>query len=209
MEVLVDDRPYQATGSPDQTLRELANEVCTVREGEGQGQRFVVSLRCDGNEVEKEGIDAVLALPMSQFQRLELHTQPIAPLVASTLAKAIDLLGEAADSRLQTADLLEEGQHNEAMQRFQKLIEAWQQVQQAMVVCGQTLGINLDTLQVNDVVLNDLMESIKTQLNELKAGLENRDFVLVADILRYELDEPLTHWRTILDYLVAQVDAAT
>jgi len=200
MEILVDDRPYHSTGSPDQTIRTLANEVCEATGG--SGQRIVVALRCDGNEIAPEGLDAVLELPVNQFRRIDLQTQPAAALVRSTLAKAIELLDEAAGMRQHIADQLAQGQHNAAMQQLQNLIHIWQQVQQTMLVCAQTLGTDLEALRVNHVGLAEVMEPIKTQLNELKNGIENRDFVLVGDILRYELDDPLACWLALLNHLL-------
>jgi hypothetical protein len=199
MEIVVDDRPYGSSPPPDQTVRELAQEVCAA--GEGGDQRIVVSLRCDGSEVGQEGLDAVLDLPARQFRRLDIQTQPAAALVAGTLATAAELLEDSAASRHRVADLLEEGKPGKAMQQFHNLLEAWQHVQQVMLVCAQTLGVDLNALRVHERSLVDVLELLKTQLNELKSAMETRDFVLVSDILRYELDESLHHWSALLNHL--------
>ena len=199
MEVLVDDQAYEITGPDDQTIAELANEVCNAK-GHA-GQRMVVGLRCDGQTVSNDKLTAVLQTPAGRFQRLELQTQPVAALVRATLTQALEVFEDSAASRHRVADLLDEGRHDAAMQQLQKFLNAWKQVQQCLVLSAQALEADLEAVRVNDLPLGQILDLIKTQLTGLKDAMETGDFVVVGDILRYEFDEPLAHWVALLKHL--------
>ncbi len=203
MEILVDDRPFQSQGDAGQSIQELANEVCdTLDEG---GSRMVVALRCDSSDVPSDALDVVLGLPASQFERIELQTQPIQALLRQTLAQARQIFEEATEPRHHIADLLEEGKHSEAMEPLQTMFASWKQIQDTVIVTARTLNADMDHLEVGGVRLLDMVETMRDMLNELVSGIRNQDFVLVGDVLRYELDEPLQHWFGVLDELADRV----
>jgi hypothetical protein len=84
------------------------------------------------------------------------------------------------------------------MQKLQELFRTLQQVQQALPVCAEALGVCLDDLTADGVSLTEALEIIREQLTSLKSAIEAGDFVLVGDILRYELEEPFTQWIELL-----------
>lgn len=204
MEILVDDRPYAINGSETSTVGDLAQEVC--RSGDQNGHRLVVRMCCDGREVPQNDLEDVLATPLEQFSRLEMHTQPLSSLLATTIDQAIDMFNEADDLRGHIADLLSEGQQNESMEQLQKFLTVWRQVQDTLLVATQAMNIDLDTLTINEMGIGQILEMIKNQLNEMKEAMMSGDYVVVSDILRYEFDEPFEHWRTLLEELRSQAE---
>jgi hypothetical protein len=199
MDIWVDDQPYTTTGDARQTVGELANEVCGS--AEPSAPRLVVALRCDGQPVAAESLTTVLQTPASDFQQLELLTQPVAALVRSALDEAISIFEDSVASRERTADLLAEGQQEAAMRELQKFLGVWKQVQQALLISARALHVDLDSLAIGDVTLTNVLDTIKCQFNELRGAMEQSDFVVVADILRYELAEPFQQFTDFLKHL--------
>lgn len=199
MEILLDDRPYQATVGEEQTVGELARQVCDA--GQRAEQRFVVELRCDGQQVSDAGLDDVLVKPVGNYSRIELQTQSVLAMVRQTLSGTIDMLEEADDLRQRIADRLDEGQNDQAMDGMQRFFSLWKSVQDSMLLCAEAMGTNLDTIRVNDQGLMDILTSFKEQLNEIKSAMESGDYVMVADVLRYEIEQPLARWRMFMTRL--------
>jgi len=197
-EILVNDRPYSPTATTAKTVAELASEICKA---ETDCPRMVVSLRCDGADVENERIEKVLASPVEEFQKIEMLTQPIKAVVKATLDQAVNLFQEANECRKRAADLLDEGQHEQALQNLQRFFELWRQVQETMILCARSLDIDVATIQVNGRGFLEIFEPIRNCLTSLRDGMLNRDFVLVCDTLRYELDQPFNDWAAMLDHL--------
>lgn len=199
MEILVDDQPYQATGDSDQTVAELADEVSQA--SGPTPSRMVVGLRCDGQPVDDTQLEEILHAPARRFTRLEFETQSTTGLVRVTLDQTIGMFESSGPALQRAADLLDEGKQEEAMQAMQGFCELWRQGQQAVLLAAQALEVDLDHLMIDGRDTAAILEPIKTQLNALKDAMETGDLVLVGDVLRYELEEPLAGWIALMQRL--------
>lgn len=199
MQILVDSQPYPAGETAGQTLQQLADEVCAAgAEGEG---RLIVGMACDGAPVEPGRLDEFLPQPVSNFETIELQTVSVRDQVVATVDQALEVLGESDQIREQVADELNQGHQEAAMVGLQKLLEIFKQVQQTTFLSSQLLGVSLESIQVDGADMMSILTAVKDRLNDLKAGMENQDFVAVADTLRYEFAEPLEAWTGILQSL--------
>lgn len=205
MTILVDDKPYQAENDPGMTVGHLAGEVCRAH----GGRRFVVALRCDEQPVPSDTLDSVLGRSISEFDQLELQTQPVANLVHAALEQAVIVFEDALPLRQQAAELLSEGRSEPAMDAFQKLLTTWRQVQETMVASVQALAINLDSVRVEGQGVADILAEIKPRLEELKDAMENGDHVVVSDVLAYDLEAPFARWMQLLCHLRDEAGAET
>ncbi|HPD31903.1 MAG TPA: hypothetical protein PLL20_18065 [Phycisphaerae bacterium] len=189
MHVLVDDRPYTMAGPANQSLAELANEACAANRQDEP--RYVVSIRCDGQPLSQEDLAEALESPAERYERVEIQTQPVAALVRSALDQAALVLEDSTIAREKAADLLAAGQHEAAMQELQKFLEAWKQIHQTLMVVSQVLGIDLDSVADDRARLSTVLEVVKSRFAEMKDAMVQNDFVVVGDLLRYELSEPV------------------
>jgi hypothetical protein len=201
VQILLDDRPYTTAGASTQTVGDLANEVCLS--AQRNEPRFVVSIRCDSEPVAPQDLATVLQAPISQYDRLEFQTQPVAPLVRSTIEQAIRVLEDSGHAREKAADLLASGQQEGAMQEIQKFLQAWKQIHQTLMVISKTLRVDLDKISVGDASLTGVLDSLKAHFTEMREAMTQGDFVVVGDLLRYELAEPLGQLGDLLRHLSA------
>lgn len=199
MEILVNDQPYQAAGPVDQTVQDLANEVCGA--ATGRDQQLITQLRCDGTEIAPDSLEEILQQPISAFERLELQTTSLRSQLCTALSDAIDIFSRSNQLREKSADYLTQGDQESAMKCLQQLLEVWKQIQQTTILAAQFLEVNVESLQVQGRGVDAILGDIRTQLVSLKTAMEDRDFVLVCDMLRYEFDEPLQQWQAILTHL--------
>jgi hypothetical protein len=198
MQVFVDEQAYQPQGGTDQTLGQLAAEVGLADPGK---PRMVVSLCCDGQPISQDDLGAILDRPARDFERLELHTQPLVAMVRNIMAETIELFDQADQARQKAVDLLAEGQTEAAMHQLQTFFGIWRHVQDAMIVCVQALGSDLDSLDIDGKPLPQVFEPLRNLLNDLKDAMLRQDYVVVSDILGYEFEEPLKGWRALLNHL--------
>jgi len=198
MQVFVDQQAYQPQGGPDQTLGQLAAEVGLATPGK---PRMVVSLCCDGQPISQDDLGPIMDRPARDFERLELHTQPLVAMVRNIMAETIDLFDQADQARHKAADLLVEGHTQDAMHQLQTFFGVWRHVQDAMIVCVQALGSDLDSLEIDGRPLPQVFEPLRKLLADLKDAMLRQDYVVVGDVLRYEFDEPLKGWRALLNHL--------
>ncbi len=204
VQILVDDLPYRSTGPANQTIQALVKEVCSSPQATG---RLVVALSCDGDLVPAERLGAVLESSVEGYAQLELQTVPICEQVMATLAQAIAVLRQAHELRIEAADRLNEGRQEAAMAAIQKVLEVFKQVQQTTIFSAQLLEIDLESLSAEGRTFIETLSLVKDQLNQLKAGMENQDFVLVSDALRYDLGDVVDAWLAILECLHGRASA--
>lgn len=200
MQILVDDIPYHACGPRSQTVQDLANEICGQESG--ADGRLVIALSADGRNVSADQLTDVLARPMCDFQTIAMQTVTVREQIEATLQQGLEVLTDAHETRVEAADALNQGQHQTALAGIQRLLEVFRQVQQTALLAAQLLGIDLEQLRLPGASITEVLQGMKDQLGELKSGMESQDFVLVSDLLRYQLGESLDAWRSILECLL-------
>ena len=93
------------------------------------------------------------------------------------------------------------------MGEFGRFLDVWKQVQQTLVIAARALDVNLNELELGGRDFTDVIEQVRVQLAALRDAMEHGDLVLVGDILRYELGEPLAHWQDFLSHLYDRAEA--
>ena len=87
------------------------------------------------------------------------------------------------------------------MEKLSGCFTTWQHAQESVLKTAQILRLDLSTLIVDGLSLTDLLAEFTAQLRDIKSALENRDFVHLNDILRYEATLTSQQWRTALQAL--------
>jgi hypothetical protein len=200
--LLVNDEPCSMRFDPDTTLRSIAHAVCPP---DSASPHLVVSVVCDGRTITDDNLEAALEAPAGAYDEIALQTQPLRSLLAASLSQALEMSGSLDARRLAAADLFAQGENQQALQVLQQLLGDWRVVHQAAATCATALNLPLESVQTGGSELPAVLERIKTQLADLKGALACGDLVLVADILRFELEEPLAAWSAGLRSLHAMV----
>jgi hypothetical protein len=81
------------------------------------------------------------------------------------------------------------------MERLSGCFSTWQHAQESVLKTAQLLRLDLETVDIGGERLADLVRGFAEQLRSIKGALENRDFVLLNDILTYEACETSGKWR--------------
>ena len=199
MQLLVNDQPCPIAVTPESTLRDLAQAVCSA---DPSSRCLVVSVHCDGQSVPNDRLESALDTPAAAFHEVALHTQPLKALVIQSLRDAALLLDSIDAARSEAADLIAQGHQQPAFQVLGKLFAEWRQVQETFALCSAAMhpqGSHSGSCAADPHA--PLMEHMRQQLIELKAALQAADLVLVGDILSFELPEHFKRWRETLEAL--------
>lgn len=205
MQIILNEQTYQPRDAGNQTVQQLADEVCGP--GTGLDSQIIVSLKCDGQAVDKDRLQEVLDSPVDQFANVDMQTVSVREQVVSTLSQAVDVLSRSSRIRETIADSLSQGRHDAAMTEMRNLLEVFRQVQQTTILACSLIGTEPADIRVDDLSFDDILTNVRQALTELKSGMENQDFVLVSDLLRYEFAQPLEDWVKVLEHL--QTSATT
>jgi hypothetical protein len=121
---------------------------------------------------------------------------------------ALDVLDETA-SRIQqseamkseAAELLQKNHTNKAFERLSNCIRAWHDGQDALLKTADLLRVDLTTVMVEEQPFEELLAEFTADLRLIRAALDQRDFVLLGDVLLYETADMTGKWLAAINAL--------
>lgn len=162
--------------------------------------RLVINLLIDGEEPDLDMIGSVKRSPLAGHT-IFIETAEPRQIALDALDEVEQQLSEADRLKSDAVELLQIGSVEKAMQKLSGCFSTWQNAQQSVVKTAQLLRINLDSMRVDGSTLSEMVDEFATQLRQIKATLESRDFVALSDILTYETTQTNERWRQALDAL--------
>ena len=133
----------------------------------------------------------------ADINSLEVELADLKDLVATNLSNALDYLEKLIPGFDQAADLFRTGNEQEANKYYIQILDGMDWFSEVVNVVMSSEGEGQEpenSLQVRQAKLTDLMSQM------LEAN-KNQDWVLLADILEYEMTPFYKEWQTILSRL--------
>lgn len=195
------DGAFAASG----TMRTLIDRVRQAQ----LGDRLVVSVAIDGEQLLDQELSDRLDLPLDGIQRLDLASADCQQLVADAFREVAERLERAGREQADIADLLHAGSVAAAVGRLGELLSAWQACHQVILECSGLLGRDLTAVACDGRPVREHLADLADRLRELRDAFDARDMVLLGDLVRYEMPEICQAWRGILSRLADQAVAPT
>lgn len=186
MSVTVDHEPLPAEQLGLQTVGQLLAHL-------QRDNRLVTTLLIDGREPDLDHI-GLIRQSLLRGHTLFVETTDPGIMALDALDEVEGQLRETDRLRTDAVELLQRNQANRAMEKLSGCFSTWHNAQESVVKVGQLLRIDLDELRVGGQPLTELLAQFTAQLRQIKAALEQRDFVTLCDILMYEAHETSAHW---------------
>jgi hypothetical protein len=190
MSVTVDRRPLQAEQLGIQTVGQLLAHL-------QRDNRLVVHVLIDGQEPDLSQLTRVKKIPLRDHI-LFVETADPRELAVNVLAEVETHLEEADRLRGEASELIVHGQNQKAMEKLSGCFTTWQHAQESVLKTAQLLRLDLEAIEVEGESLSKLVQSFAGQLRSIRSALENRDFVLLNDILTYEACRTSEKWRAAI-----------
>jgi hypothetical protein len=190
MPVTVDHAPLRAE---ELGLRTVGQVLAHLQ----RENRLVVHVLIDGREPDLQKLGDVRKSPLKDHQVFIETTDP-REMALDVLKEVEAQLAEADRIKSEAANLLQRNQNVKAMEKLSGCLTTWQHAQASMLGTARLLKIDLNEIMVVDRPLTDLVGEFTEQLKQIRASLENRDFVTLSDLLIYETTETSAQWREAL-----------
>jgi hypothetical protein len=187
MSVTVDRQPLAAEQIGLQTIGQLLVHL-------QRDNRLVVHVLIDGQEPDLTQMGSVRKLPLDRHT-LFIETADPRELALDALGEVDAQLAEADRLRCEASDLIARGQNQTAMGRLSGCFSTWQNAQESVLKTAQLMKVDLESVRIDGRPLTEMVGQFAGQLRQIRGALENRDFVLLNDILTYEATETTARWR--------------
>jgi len=127
-------------------------------------------------------------------------------LALTMLGKLAALIQWLTPQHKDVAGLLERGETKKGLERLAGILSAWQQIQEAYGNLAKLINLSLTDLPVHHLNGEDVLNEFCHQLEEIQTALQNKDFVLLADILQYEMEGAVVNWMALLEATLGEVE---
>lgn len=168
---------------------------------------IVVGVSLDGAPLTDQSLSDALARTLEGVAQLDLETQPRTAAVAAALRESADRLELAGAAQGELAALFTSGPASEAARGLSSLLNVWAECHQALSQSSELLARDLGSAEIDGATVQAHLEQLADRLRELRDAFESRDYVLVSDLLAYEMPGLCTRWRELLESLATEVAA--
>jgi hypothetical protein len=198
--VTVDREPLAVADLGFSTVGQVLSHV------QRDNNRLVVQVLIDGQEPDAGELPALRQRPLDGHT-LYIETADPRRLALEVIEDVCQQLWEADRLKNDAADLLQKNLVARAMEQLGSCIRIWQHAQDCVTKTAELLRIELATITVDAQPLPLVLEEFAGQLRSIKSALEERDFVILGDVLLYETTQTTDDWLSALGSLRGAIEA--
>lgn len=191
------------TLGPNARVGQLLDMVKDRVNGSG---RLILGMKCNEEDVDSEEIASMVSTPIAEFDRLDFISGDPRDMVLDALDGVRRAFEQTFQVVREAGDDLARGDAQRAMNRLADCFSVWGQTVDAVQSSGRLLGIDLDAFTIEDRTITAWVSDLATKLREVRSAIEARDSVLLADIVRYELDETMQAWDRMLAGFIVHIE---
>ena len=192
MKISINGAETQDPSFQGETLEEVMNAIVKSRQNS-----YIRRIWLDGQEVSSDSQDTLKTLTTS-VELLELELAELQDLLANNLTNAKDYLVKLIPGFQKAADLFRMGNEQEANQYYLQVLDGIEWFSQVVIIIVSTQKNKSEekSLEERQKKLTDLMSQM------LEAN-QNQDWVLMADLMEYEMIPFYKDWEEVLSRIEA------
>jgi hypothetical protein len=202
MTIMLDEQTIDAPSAPLNTLADALDLAQGKISGTG---RIIVTVHVDGEELSGQQISNGSSFSIVD-RTVRLGTADQKQLSLTLLGKIHALVEFLGRQQIDVAGAIEKGQQAVALKQLAEVLGAWQQIHAAYSGLVNMSRLDLAALQVGQRSGQEVIQQFSQQLREIADALSNKDMVMLADILQYEMDSAIQNWNDLLAATLGAID---
>ncbi len=149
-----------------------------------------------------KGIDKLIDFSVGFKKGIAVNRKKVANQIYNIITKIPDMLKLIEV----TAVDLQSGAEKEAMKNIQILTGILESIVGLLQVIKSTFSLDYNNIYYENKSIEEFNKELKEILNEMVSALENKDTVLIADLIEYELSPRLEKYIEILKIIAKEVN---
>ncbi|TKJ40271.1 hypothetical protein CEE37_08060 [candidate division LCP-89 bacterium B3_LCP] len=194
----------QSEDFPTEGIDSFGQLMNTLSERAADQGDSVLEVKLNGEDITGKDKSHLEELPLGDIELLEVQTGDAKALARSTLYSVADFHQQLLQELQGTSELFRLGNMERSTQAFLKCIDGIQVFMHSLESCRRMLGISFELMHLPQAEGEDeqtVAESRRILFGMLDNILEvqtDQDWVLLADMLEYELIPALQDWREVI-----------
>ncbi len=192
------------------SLKTVSDLIEALMKGAIGSSELIKSVQLDDNLFESESFRSTKSLPIVDCQSISITTivDPKGALI-ELIERMSHYLSHFSDGLTEVADRFRAGAIEEANAMLVSVIEGLQSLTELMETVRAFSIPGLDEIKIGEEDLSLREARLIGVLENLHDGQEAKDWVVVADILEYELGPSIDEWREILPLIIDSIKEET
>jgi len=203
VEVLLDGKEVSKSIAQDSTLKDalhyMQSNLCPR-------DHLVIKVRCNGEDIPGEKMEASLSKPISTLEKVEVVTSTREHLITDAMTQASISLEDTESACKKIAEQLTEGKNTEAIESLGECLRIWQHIHEAVGKSLMMLDVDPATMMIQDESIDVVIAKPTEVLMQIKQALMAQDYVLLSDILEYEFTSVTDQWHSIIARIRQQAE---
>lgn len=198
MEILVDHERVEFEPSKARNLEEV---IIKLMADKIQANNVITAVRLNGEFYSEKVPHDASKVPIRDIRTLEIETMSLEEVAWHFLiqsARQLDLLKENAK---QVSELFRVADQSEANEQYAAFLESLRLFIQMLNEVQAILNLDFAPIAYKDGTIETKVEALLNLIDRMHKVQEEEDWVMLADLLEYELVPLLEEWKSILSLL--------
>ena len=192
MKISINGAEAEESSFQGETLKEVLDVILKSRR-----DSYVRRIWLEGQEVSSSAMDTLMT-SITSIELLELELAHLGDLLANNLANAKEYLEKLIPGFQKAADLFRMGNEQEAHKFYLQILDGIDWFSQVVLNIVKSRGN-----QVEGQSLGDRQEKLTGLMAQMLEANQNQDWVLMADLLEYEMLPYYEDWQETLSHINA------
>lgn len=198
MDIYIDDNQVSVDGES------LSEVILTAQYKIEDKSRLVVEIIMNDEVLTQDQITALHDQKITT-EAIRLITAKPSELALTALNDTQVNLEELQTIQSQVAEKLQTDQAGDALNDMQVVLHTWQNSQLAVNHASELMDVDIEELQTTSGSAVSIINDLADKLNAMQDYLQDKDFVALADLLGYELNDTAKQWIEMIDSLCESI----
>ena len=201
MEISLDRKRLELEGSQSANLEEILMKVISEHVQPG---KIITGVKLNGTGYSERNPHDAASVPLKDIKTLEIDTmsaEEMAKHFFTNGEKYLDLLIKGAEK---ISELFRVADETEANEHYVEYLENLRLFLQMIAQCTEVLHVDLSAIPFQKATVKEEVQKLSGMMDQMLKVQEDEDWVMLADLLEYELIPLLKGWNEILALLQRQ-----
>lgn len=204
MIITLDNQRIEVETPTPCTLQTLIDQIRATHEN-----RLIISIMINGQTLGDNELAEQLGKPLNPDVQIDLESGE-SHVVARDALRGLALEFQHARTRHEAvADRLGAGESSAGIQDVGDFVALWQTTHRVLAQCSGLLNQDLTQVEHDGRTVQACFEEVVEQLSGIRDALEQRDMVMLSDVVRYELPTLCEHWQQVLEGVADKIAPGT
>ena len=164
------------------------------------GGTFISHLKLNGRDVDVDSRETLQA-PVDKINLLEIEISSLSSLINKNISNAEEYLEKLIPGIRKASELFHSGNDQEANKFFLKIVDGIEWFSQVIDAVLKIMGDKGDALYLNRKSVLERKQQLLDLTSQMLTANKNKDWVLLADLLEYEIMPYYQEWQRTLPEL--------